>query len=368
MEDLEALLCLNMIKGLGPVKIRRLIEHFKKPKDILSAGVNKLRNVEGIDEILAGSIRSHSKEVPLEKELKLIKELGLRILSILDDGYPKNLKETYDPPVIIYVKGIIKKEDDLSISIVGTRQPSYYGLSQAEKFSYVLASRGITVVSGMARGVDSASHKGALKAGGRTIAVLGSGLGIIYPSENRELFERISANGAVISEFPIKTPPNRENFPRRNRIISGLSLGTLVVEAAKNSGSLITARFALEQNREVFALPGNVSSSGSIGTNKLIKEGAKLVEGIEDIIEEIEPFRKLVEKKKANKETGPDFSALDIKERLFVKALSNDNPAHLDQIIADLNLPAGELIALAARLELRGLIKQLPGKFFVCTR
>jgi DNA processing protein len=365
MEDLEALLCLNMVSGLGPVKIRRLVEHFKSPKDILKAGINELRNVEGIDEILAGSIRSRAKEAPLEKELKLIRKLGLVVLSILDDDYPKNLKEIYDPPIIIYVKGIIKKEDSLSISIVGTRLPSYYGLSQAEKFSYVLAARGITVVSGMARGIDSASHKGALKAGGRTIAVLGSGLGVIYPSENRELFERISAFGAVISEFPVETPPNRENFPRRNRIISGLSLGTLVVEATKNSGSLITARFALEQNREVFALPGNVSSSGSIGTNKLIKEGAKLVEDIEDIIEEIEPFRKLVEKKKVGKESGPDFSTLDIKEKLFLKELSNDSPVHLDQIIAALNLPAGELIALAARLELKGMIKQLPGKFFV---
>lgn len=365
MEDLETLILLNMVNGLGPVKIKKLLEYFKTPKNIMKGRLNELKSIEGIDEELARRIRSSQKEIDLERELKLIRELDAKILSILDTAYPKNLKEIYDPPVVIYIIGEIRDSNDISLSIVGTRTPSYYGLSQAERFSYQLAIRGITIVSGMARGIDSAAHKGALKANGRTQAVLGSGLNVVYPKENKELFDRITQCGAVISEFPMEMPPNRENFPRRNRIISGLSLGTLVIEAAKNSGSLITARFALEQNREVFALPGNISSEGSFGTNKLIKEGAKLVEDIEDIIEE-EPFKRFEQK---GNFTPPHedkaSSKLDKGEGLFLDSLTYDEPVHLDQIALGLKYSPNELLSIAMKLELKGLIKQLPGKFFV---
>ncbi len=379
MENFEALIFLNLIRGLSPTKIKRLLEHFKSPKDILRANISELKTVEGINENLTRRIKSDPKDAGLEEELRGIKKSDIRVISILDAAYPKNLKEIYDPPVVLYIKGALKESDDISLSIVGTRAPSYYGLSQAEKFSYQLALRGVTIVSGMARGIDSAAHNGSVKAKGKTIAVLGSGLSVIYPPENKDLFDKISQSGAIISEFPMETPPDRENFPRRNRIISGLSLGTLVIEAARNSGSLITAGFALEQGREVFAIPGNVSSKGSFGTNRLIKEGAKLVEDIEDIIEEIEPFKRVVKKnaqgetKKINSRLDPSLRGtgmvyplgLDADERLFFDSLSSDNPLHIDNIAAGLKCPANKLLAMAMKLELAGLIKQLPGKFFV---
>lgn len=221
----------------------------------------------------------------------LSKENKTRTLSLLDKDYPANLKYIYDPPSILYIKGNILPEDTIAVAVVGSRRATYYGLKNAENLGFQLAAGGITIISGLARGVDSAAHRGALKARGRTIAVLGSGLNKIYPRENEELVEEIAQNGAVISEFALDTPPLRQNFPRRNRIISGLSLGVVVVEAAKRSGALITANFALEQGREVFALPGKIDSFTSKGTHDLIKQGAKLVESIEDIIEELEPLK-----------------------------------------------------------------------------
>ncbi len=218
--------------------------------------------------------------------MALIKKLNLNVLTRQDDEYPQNLKNILYPPIVLYVKGRLKPQDCNSIAIVGSRLASFYGLSCAEKLAGELANYGLTVVSGMARGIDTASHRGALKQNGRTIAVIGSGFNRIYPPENKGLCEEIAGSGAVISEFPIDTPPEKENFPRRNRIISGLSLGVVVVEAARNSGALITADFALEQGREVFALPGKVDSSTSFGTNELIKQGAKLVSCVDDIIEE----------------------------------------------------------------------------------
>ncbi len=221
----------------------------------------------------------------------LSKENKTRTLSFSDKGYPTNLKYIYDPPPTLYVKGNILPEDNIAIAIIGSRRATYYGLKNAENLSFELAAGGITIISGLARGVDSAAHRGALKAGGRTIAVLGSGLNIIYPPENEKLAREILQCGAVISEFPQGTAPLRQNFPRRNRIISGLSLGVVVVEAAKRSGALITANLALEQGREVFALPGKIDSFTSRGTHDLIKQGAKLVESAEDIIEELEPLK-----------------------------------------------------------------------------
>ena len=225
--------------------------------------------------------------IDIDKEIGLIKKYDVEVITIDEDQYPKNLKHIYNPPRVLYVKGKLIPEDYYSIGIVGSRKASFYGQQNAERLGSELAQKGFTVISGMARGIDTYAHKGALKAKGRTIAVLGSGINVVYPPENKTLMDEISRNGAVISEFPIDTRPNRQNFPMRNRIISGLSMGVLVIEAARKSGALITASFALEQGREVFSLPGRVDMSTSRGTLGLIKEGAKLVESVDDILEEL---------------------------------------------------------------------------------
>lgn len=287
MTEVEALVSLNMVGEIGTIRLKRLLAYFGQPENILKAPQEKLTVVFGIGEKIAQKIHALKKE-NLEKEFALVKKLGLKIITQDDQVYPENLKNIYDPPMLLYVKGELKPEDKLSMAIVGSRRASFYGLSCAEKFASDLAGKGITIVSGMARGIDSYAHKGALKAGGRTIAVIGSGFNNIYPPENKKLAEEIAKCGAVISEFPLDMLPKKENFPRRNRIISGLSLGVLVVEAARNSGALITADFALEQGREVFALPGKVDSNTSFGTNGLIKQGAKLVSGVDDILEELQ--------------------------------------------------------------------------------
>lgn len=293
-----------------------------------------------------------------------------KTLSFNDADYPRNLKYIYDPPQSIYIKGEITPEDNIAIAVVGSRYASYYGLRNAEHFSFELAARGITIISGLARGVDSAAHRGALKAKGRTIAVLGSGLKVIYPPENRKLAEEITRNGAVISEFPLDTPPHRQNFPRRNRIISGLSLGVLVVEAAKRSGALITAYLALEQGREVFALPGRIDSFTSQGTNDLIKQGAKLVETIEDIVEELEPFQPSPNKSEQTRLNETDAQMLKPRmspqEEQVYSCLSGE-PIHIDMVMQEVTLSYGKLLTSLLKLEHKRLARELPGKMFVRT-
>lgn len=291
MEDLEALIGLNMIPTLKPLYFKKLLDYFQKPSYIFKASVNELGNL--LDEETAKKIVSF-KEEEIKKEIDLIKKYKLKIITLKDKDYPLNLKSISDPPVVLYVKGKLQQKDILSIAIVGSRQASFYGLECSYRFAYSLAELGITVVSGMAKGIDTQAHRGALKAKGRTIAVMGSGFSFIYPKENIALVDEIASCGAVLTEFPCNTEPFAFNFPRRNRIISGLALGVLVVEAGKKSGALITANFALEENREVFCIPGRFDSPNSLGTHQLIKEGAKLVCGIEDILEElnIDSFKK----------------------------------------------------------------------------
>lgn len=286
MTEIESLIALNMLPQLSSIKFKRLWDSFGSGQKIISASNSQLRQVEGISDSLARKIGA-CKDSNLDKELDLIKKHQVKIVIFKDQDYPQNLKAIYDPPMVLYVKGHLSNQDNQAVAIVGSRLASFYGISCAEKIARELAELGITVVSGMARGVDTASHRAALKSGGRTIAVLGSGLCNIYPPENKDLFQKIADNGAVISEFPMQTKPLAYNFPRRNRIISGLSLGTVVVEAARNSGALITAHAALEQGREVFAVPGKVDSANSRGVNELIQQGAKLTTGIKDILEEI---------------------------------------------------------------------------------
>ena len=250
MNELEALVGLNMTGAIGGIRLKKLLDAFGRPQDILSAPFEKLRQIEGIGDKTALLICSVKKEA-VAKEFSLIKKYGLKVITLEKSDYPENLKEIPDAPPVLYLKGELKQEDKFSLAIVGSRRASFYGLSSAERFAAEMALCGFTVVSGLAYGIDTSAHRGALKVGGRTIAVIGSGFNNIYPEENTELAEEISQNGAVISEFPVNTLPLKQNFPRRNRIISGLSIGTLVAEAAQNSGALITADFALEQGREV---------------------------------------------------------------------------------------------------------------------
>jgi len=353
---------LNLIDGLGHIRIQNLLKKFGEPKEVFSASTTELLEVPGINKNIAERIKSFSA-TRLEKELNLIKEMGLSVMTSEDKDYPSNLKLIYDPPPVLYVQGGIEKKDRLAIAIVGTRRCSYYGRKTADSLSYELTSRGFTIVSGMARGIDTASHKGALKAGGRTIAVLGSGLARIYPWENKELAMKIGKSGALISEFPLLTTPERQNFPQRNRIISGLSLGVVVIEAPDRSGALITADLALEQGREVFAIPGNVDQPTSSGTLHLIKEGAKLVTKSDDVIEELGTLIDLLPKKKEEK-GGKVVPPLKGEEERVYHLLST-SPQHIDEIIKRSELSASIAAGLLMTLELKGLVKQLPGKFYV---
>ncbi|MCX5687695.1 MAG: DNA-processing protein DprA [Candidatus Omnitrophica bacterium] len=258
MNDTERFLILNMIEDIGSVRTQELLKHFSSLENVFKASQIQIEKTEKIGLVLAARMQQAIKEINLKKELDLIKKHDVKVITFLEKEYPENLKNIYDPPVVLYVKGKILPDDKLAVAIVGSRLASFYGLQTAEKLGFELASQGITVVSGLARGIDSSAHKGALKAKKRTIAVLGSGLANIYPEEHIDLADKISESGAVISEFPMTMGPNKGNFPRRNRIISGLSLGVVCVEAAEKSGALITCDYALEQGREVFAVPGKV--------------------------------------------------------------------------------------------------------------
>jgi DNA processing protein len=328
---------------------------------VFHAPTKELLKIEGLGEKVAGEIRKGPLEKRVERELYLLKEVGGKIVTLKDDAYPKRLREIYDPPALLYVRGELKKEDELAVSIVGSRKTSPYGRWITEKIGQDLSRHGVTIVSGMARGIDSLAHWGAISGGGRTIAVLGCGVDVIYPSENRNLFTKIIDQGAVVSEFPMGSPPEGGHFPRRNRIISGLSIGVVVVQASERSGSLITAGYALEQGREVFAVPGNVGAEGSRGTNRLIKEGAKMVESSEDILEEILPqWRREGE---ATQEVKRPERDLTEEERVLYELLA-ETPTHIDVIICESRLDPGRVSSLLLDLELKGLITQWPGKCF----
>jgi len=348
---------LNMI-NIGSIRLAKLLEYFGRPQDILDAPVEKLLRVFDIGDALANRIRSFKKE-ELAREFRAAEKLSLKIITFEDADYPGNLKNISGPPIILYIKGKISREDNTAIGIVGSREASFYGLSSADRFASELAVRGFTIVSGLARGIDTAAHRGALKAGGRTLAVIGSGLNNIYPAENKEFCDQIVRSGAVISEFPLNEEPLKANFPRRNRVISGLSLGLLVVEAARNSGALITADFALEQGREVFALPGKVDSVSSFGTNALIKQGAKLVTGVEDILEEFEPSEPV-----AGEPPEIKYDLGHEKENKLYKLITRQ-AVPLDELIAKSNMNIAQVSGILLDLQIRKLIRQLPGKQFV---
>ena len=365
MTRFEALVSLNMSLDVGSLRLNKLLEFFGEPENILTAPCEKLMAVAGIGEKIASNIRSFKKE-DLDRELSLAKKSGLRIITLEDKDYPENLKNIPDPPLVLYIKGELKEEDKFAIAIVGSRRASFYGLSIAEKFAFELAERGFTVISGMARGIDTYAHRGALKAEGRTIAIMGSGFEYIYPRENERLAKEIFQAGAVISEFPIQTLPLKQNFPRRNRVISGLSLGVLVVEAAKNSGALITADFALEQGREVFALPGKIDSSTSFGTNELIKQGAKLVSCADDILEEFIVSVRRTQKEETEIKNDERLNpALPKEDERRLYDLISGQSMQLDELVEKTNLDIPRISGILLRLQMKKLIKQLPGKQFV---
>lgn len=365
-DELADLYLLLSVDRIGPAKIRNLLAKFKKLHSIFSASTQELVETEGINKELASRIRKASTQKDLikkflDKELKTLEKLGARIITAWDEEFPTLLKKIYDPPLILYTLGQFDEKDKYSIAVVGTRQPTNYGKIQAEKFVTDLVEQNITIVSGMARGIDSVAHNSALKNNGRTIAVIGSGLDVIYPAENKKLFYDIRDNGVIISEFSLGTAPNAENFPRRNRIISGISLGTLVVETAITGGAMQTARLALDQNREVFAVPGNLGIRQAEGTNLLIQRSeAKLVKNAEDILIELE----LKLKPEVGKNIPKQQKDLTIFEEKIYNCLLNE-PLHIDKLAEKTDLSTSDCLVNLLSLEFKGLVKQLPGKMFM---
>ena len=336
MNEKDALLVLNAIPGIGNSGIRKLLKRYGCAHKVLSLCETDLVVDPLISSKAIQNIFHFPKDKFLKAEYNLINKRQVRVITSLDHDYPESLREIADAPIVLYVKGNLPAQGSLSMAIVGSRRASLYGVSTSGRFARRFAELGFTVISGMARGIDTAAHKGALKAGGTTVAVLGSGLANVYPPENRNLFEEIADSGAVVSEFPMETAPLPYNFPRRNRIISGLSLGVIVVEAAQRSGALITADFALEQGREVFAVPGKIDHPAFQGAHGLIKQGAKLVTSIEDILEDIQPrvsnYLKTATKSKfAERNVKPVSAHLSDEERQIYSHIT-DRPVHIDEL------------------------------------
>jgi DNA processing protein len=367
-------LALALTQGLGPTRIRKLNEHFGTAEAVFHASLTELE-ATGMRAVSAQSIATGKSLELAQQECAKAAEAGARIISLSDPEYPSRLKEIYDPPVILFVKGSVEVLAQPGIAMVGTRHPTPYGGGMAERLSIDLAARGLVIISGLARGIDTASHRGAIAAKGKTVAVLGTGIDVMYPKENTRLTEQIIAlGGALITEFPVGTSPAPQNFPIRNRIISGMSVGVLVVEAAEYSGTRITSRCALEQNRDVYAVPGNVTNKSSWGPNTLIKQGAKLVATWEDVWEELPTDIQLaLSATQANESPEPETASLfpdEVKsphEKKILKLLKADESTHIDQLVESLEneMSSSEIFAALFELELNGKIRQLPGKNFV---
>ena len=363
MFNVRDLLRLASTPKIGPHKIRLLVSHFHDPAEVLKASPRALIRVPGIEKKIASNI-IHNKEGErfADDQLKRVNRLGARIVTIWDMEYPELLKRIYDPPALLYVMGTLTTLDKSAVAIVGTRMPSAYGQLVAESLSRDLAQLGLTVVSGLARGIDTLAHSAALKAHGRTIAVLGSGLDVPYPAENRKLMEAVTAQGAVISEFPMGTKPDATNFPRRNRIVSGLTLGTIVVESAEDGGAMITASTALDQNREVFAVPGSIMEKRTAGPHKLIREGrAKLVQNVDDILEELGPQMRHLLKREHIPEVAVEMTLF---EKKIFDVLKNE-PIHIDTLAELAETSTADALVNLLSLEFKNLVRQLPGKMFI---
>lgn len=364
MENIEHWLYFNAIAGLGPVKGKALLDKFGSPENIFKVADKELASVEGIGTDLIEKIRNKEKWLDIKQEISLIQKSQIKIVTFNDPAYPPLLKNIHSFPLLLYVKGNLEEQDyKTPIAIVGMRKASYYGKTVTEELAENLACAGFTIISGMARGIDTSAHQGALKKG-RTIAVLGSGLNYIYPRENKKLSEKIAQNGVLISEFPMNTAPDKFNFPRRNRIISGMSLGVVVVEAEEKSGALITANLALEQGREVFAVPGKIDSVYSKGTHKLIQDGAKLVTNWKDIASEL--IHEIDWEIQGKTEEKPKADLKGDEEKIYT--LLSTEPKQIEEIIKESQTSSSKVLSVLLSLELNGLVKQLPGKFFVKTR
>ncbi|MBQ7590866.1 MAG: DNA-processing protein DprA [Verrucomicrobia bacterium] len=383
MTSLEAHIALNMIDGVGPATYAKLRAALGDAVNIFSATESQLSGIAGINADTVAAILNWEKTIDLAAEIRRIQNAGCHIILKEDEEYPKLLKEIYNPPFLLYVRGQILPQDHNSIAIVGSRLTTYYGIETAQKFAQQLAYAGITVVSGGARGIDTAAHWGALNSKGRTISILGNGINVVYPAENVKLFEEISQNGAVISQFPMNLPGNRSTYSIRNRIVAGMTLGTLVVEATQTSGALITSGLAAEMNRQVFAVPGNINSPQSSGCNRLIKEGAKLCDDIQDILSEFEyisGFRsssarqqdEQKEKTPVQEEipfTLPTTATVPLNIKLTpqetaVLAAITYEEQHIDALIQKTALPTHVVLSALCGLELKKQVQQLPGKLY----
>ncbi|HEY3860336.1 MAG TPA: DNA-processing protein DprA [Verrucomicrobiae bacterium] len=365
MDDREAFIALNLIDGIGPVRARLLIEHFGEAAAILRANASELRRVNGIGPETAAAIAGWEKSIDLTGELQRIEQFGCRVVIASDEAYPPLLKQIYDPPIVLYVKGELTSKDQNAVAIVGSRMTTHYGIETARKLAYQLAYIGVTVVSGGARGIDTAAHQGALQSKGRTVSVLGTGINIVFPAENRELFERIAAQGAVVTQFPFNHKADKQSFPIRNRLVAGMTLGTVVVEANLSSGALITARMAADNGRQVFAVPGRIDSPRSKGCHELIKNGAKLCEGAEDILCEFEYLFPANNRPSMIKD-APSLPALSLSDNeTALYDLIDNQETGIDDIIRRSGLPASAVSVALLGLEMKRLVRQLPGKMFV---
>ena len=393
-----SLIHLNMIQGVGLKTVQLLRDVFGSAARALQATPDELEKIDRLSPAMQDLLKRKPIQYPIERELELIREYDCQVVTLYDDAYPEYLKEIDTPPLVLYIRGELTPKDALSLSIVGSRDAKDYGRKVSYRLSYQLAQRGLTIVSGLARGIDTSAHRGALEAGGRTIAVMGSGLSFIYPAANNDLAEKITDSGALISEFPMDVKPKPKNFPRRNRIISGLTLGTVVVEASNRSGALITARLAGEQGREVFAVPGEIFSELSTGTHKLINSGAKLINTVDDLLNELPPYA--LNRIQSDEQTSqlPDAETESSQEQTTQK--SDPKPAaakspakvqhpiqsapppgltpdertvfdaieapasHIDTIVRTTQLSISQVSSVLLMLELKGIVQQLPGKQF----
>ena len=394
--ETKSLIHLNLIPGIGNHTIRRLLAAFGSAEKSLAATSEELAQIDGLTPDVRQQLIDGRSRAPLAQELELIEQHQCHIVTLNDESYPPLLKQISDPPVLLYITGQLPIVDTLSVAIVGSRSPTEYGKTISQQLSHQLAARCITVVSGFARGIDTCAHRGALEAGGRTVAVFGCGLSIMYPETNQALAAEMIKSGALVSEFPMTMPPRGANFPRRNRVISGLTLGTLVVEASDRSGSLITARHAAEQGREVFAVPGQIFSNVSRGTHSLINQGATLINSVDDIFDALpQDYTRILRQEPATRQPTPGrdrgskrseqaahpqsteakstpTSQSNTQAELnltpdeqAVLSTMDASSVHIDQIARDTQLPIGKVSSLLVMLELKGIVQQLPGKQFV---
>ena len=363
MTSREAYISLNRIEGIGPVRVRALCAALGSPEAVLEASPAALAGVRGIGPKVAENIVSQRSGLDAGREEAAAAKLGARLVTPVDGDYPEPLKNIYDPPLCLYVRGTLEKKDAQALAIVGTRRASHYGAAQADRLAYQVSKAGFAVVSGLARGIDTVAHKAALKAGGRTLAVLGGAMDKLYPPENRELAEEIVAHGALISEFPLGREPDRTTFPYRNRVVSGLSKGVLVVEAGMDSGAMNTAEQALEQGRSVMAVPGRVDMDGARGPHSLIRNGARLVEDLADILKEFEfLFPPAEQARLVRGQDARQRLTLLPAEEAVVRALWTEPELDVDVLIRRTGLSSAQLMTLTMQLEMKRVLRRLPGR------